>query len=122
MSDPRTAIVIPAGVSPEAVEALRKANPDVFLVVSGAEPAAAEPKANRHVWLTVISIVRGLLAAGKTAAIFSGPAAFLAPIAAGVLNTGLDRAEQALTGAPEVEDWTLSRIADARAAVKDPIS
>ena len=125
MSDPRTAIVIPAGVSPEAVEALRKANPDVFLVVSGAEPAAAtapEPKAHRQTWLTVISILRGLIGIGKTAAVFTGPAAWLAPIAADALNAGLDRTEQAILGNPEVEDWTISRIAAARAAVKDPIS
>ena len=123
MSEPRSALVIPAGVPPEAVEKLSAANPDVFLVVSGAEPAAPtapEPKAHRHVWLTVISVLKGLLAVGKTAAVFTGPAAWLAPIAAGALNTGLDKAEQAILGNPEVEDWPLSRIADARAAVKDP--
>ena len=125
MSEPRAAIVVPAGVSAEAVEKLRAANPDLFLVVSDAEPAAPgapEPTANRHVWLTVISIVRGLLAAGKTTALFTGPAAPFAAMAAGALNMGLNSAEQAILGNPEVEDWPLSRIAAARAAVKDPTS
>lgn len=125
MSEPRAAVVIPAGVPAEITEKLRAANPDVFLVISGAEPAAAgapEPKANRHVWLTVISVLRGLLDAGKTSAIFAGPAGWLATIAAGALNTGLNSAEQAILGNPEVEDWPLSRIAAARAAVKDPLS
>ena len=119
MSEPRAAIVIPAGVPPEAVEALRQANPDVFLVVSGAAPAPAAP-AHRNTWLTVIAVVKGLLAVGKTSAIFTGPAAPFALLAAGAINMGLDRAEQAILGNPEVEDWTLERIAAARAAVKDP--
>ena len=120
MSEPRAAIVVPAGVPADAVEKLRAANPDVFLIVSGAEPAAAEPKAHRQTWLTVISILRGLIGMGKTTALFTGPAAPFAAMAAGALNMGLDRAEQALLGNPEVEDWTLSRIAAAKAAVKDP--
>ena len=118
-----TALVIPAGVPPEATEAIKAANPGLFLVVSGAAPAQAgapEPKAHRQTWLTVISILRGLIGIGKTAAVFTGPAAWLAPIAADALNAGLDRTEQAILGNPEVEDWTVSRIAAARAAVKDP--
>ena len=117
MSDSRPALVIPGSVSPEYSTAIQKANPGVFLVLAQGEIPAAEPSANRHVWLTVISIVRGLLSAGKVAGIFTGP---LIPIAATVAGMGLDRAEQALLDAPEVEDWTPTKIAAARAAVKDP--
>ncbi|HRI09219.1 MAG TPA: hypothetical protein PKW35_15460 [Nannocystaceae bacterium] len=125
MGKPRVALVIPAGVPADVVEKLRVANADVFLVVSGAEPGAPtapELKAYRQTWLTVISILRGLIGIGKTAAVFTGPAAWLAPIAADALNAGLDRTEQAILGNPEVEDWTISRIAAARAAVEDPSS
>lgn len=111
------AIVIPAGVPADAIEKLKAANPGLFLVVAQGEVPAEQPKANRHTWLTVISVLKGLVAAGKTAGIFTGP---LIPIAASVLGLGLDRAEQAISGAPEVEDWTIDRIAAERAAVKDP--
>ena len=113
------AIVIPAGIPAEAIEKIRAANPGLFLVVAQGEVPAEQPKANRHTWLTVISVLKGLVAAGKTAGIFTGP---LIPIAASVLGLGLDRAEQAISGAPEVEDWTIDRIAAAMAAVKDPQS
>lgn len=113
------AIVIPAGVTSDVVEKLKAANPGLFLVVAQGEVPTEQPTANRHTWLTVISVVKGLLAAGKTAGIFTGP---LIPIAASVVGIGLDRAEQAISGAPEVEDWTIDRIAAARAAVEDPIS
>ena len=112
-----TALVIPQGIPAEAVEKIRAANPGVFLVVAQGEVPAEKPTANRHTWLTVISVLKGLVAAGKTAGIFTGP---LIPIAASVVGLGLDRAEQAISGAPEVEDWTIDRIAAARAAVKDP--
>ena len=111
------AIVIPAGIPAEAIEKIRAANPGLFLVVAQGEVPAEQPKANRHTWLTVISVLKGLVAAGKTAGIFTGP---LIPIAASVLGLGLDRAEQAISGAPEVEDWTIHRIAAERAAVQDP--
>ena len=111
------ALVLPPRLDAADVDALRTANPGVFLVVAQGEIPAEAPKANRHTWLTVISVLKGLLAAGKTAGIFTGP---LIPIAASVLGLGLDRAEQAISGAPEVEDWTIDRIAAARAAVKDP--
>ncbi len=112
-----SAIVLPPRLDAADVEALRQANHGVFLVVAQGEIPAEQPTANRHTWLTVISVLKGLLAAGKTAGIFTGP---LIPIAASVLGLGLDRAEQAISGAPEVEDWTIERIAAARAAVKDP--
>lgn len=114
---PRPALVLPARLDAADREALVAANPGVFLIVAQGEIPAAPPKANRHVWLTVISILRGLLAAGKTAGILTGP---LIPIAATALGVGLDHAEQAILGAPEVEDWTAERIAAKRAAVLDP--
>lgn len=113
------ALVIPSRLDAADVDALKLANPGAFLVVAQGEVPTAEPTANRHVWLTVISVVRGLLDAGKVAGIFTGP---LIPVAATVLGMGLDRAEQAINAAPEVEDWTPTRIAAARAAVKDPQS
>jgi len=61
--------------------------------------------------------LRGLLAAGKLAGIFTGP---LIPIAATVVGLGLDEAEKAILDTPEVEDWTIERIAAKRAAVKEP--
>lgn len=112
-----TPLVIPPDIPPEVVERLKAANPGLFLVVAQGEVPADKPSANRHTWLTVISVLKGLVAAGKTAGIFTGP---LIPIAASVLGLGLDRAEQAISGAPEVEDWTIDRIAAERAAVKDP--
>ena len=110
-------LVIPSRLDAADVDALKLANPTAFLVVAQGEVPTEEPKANRHVWLTVISVVRGLLDAGKFAGIFTGP---LIPVAATVLGMGLDRAEQAINEAPEVEDWTPTKIAAARAAVKDP--
>lgn len=117
MSEPRSVLVLPQRLDAADVDALKAANPAAFLVVAQGEIPTEEPTANRHVWLTVISVVRGLLAAGKVAGIFTGP---LIPVAATVLGMGLDEAEQAITAAPEVEDWTSTRIAAARAAVKDP--
>jgi hypothetical protein len=117
MSEPRSVLVLPPRLDTADVDALKAANPGAFLVVAQGEIPTEEPKANRHVWLTVISVVRGLLSAGKVAGIFTGP---LIPVAATVLGMGLDRAEQALTDAPEIEDWTPTKIAAARAAVKDP--
>lgn len=114
---PRPYLVVPQRLDAEDVAAMKAANPGVFLVVAQGEVPVTEPKANRHVWLTVISVVRGLLSAGKAAGIFAGP---LIPVAATVLGMGLDRAEQAILKAPEVEDWTPTRIAAARAAVKEP--
>ncbi|MFA6031113.1 MAG: hypothetical protein WC969_14755 [Elusimicrobiota bacterium] len=111
------ALVIPSRLDEADVTALKAANPQAFLVVAQGEIPTEEPSANRHVWLTVISVVRGLLAAGKFAGIFTGP---LIPVAATVLGMGLDRAEQAILAAPEIEDWTPTRIAEARAAVLDP--
>ena len=112
-----SALVIPPRLDGEDLAALKAANPGVFLVVAQGEIPAEEPKANRHTWLTVIAVLKGLLAAGKTAGIFTGP---LIPIAATALGLGLDHAEKAILGAPEVEDWTPARIAAARAAVEDP--
>ena len=114
-----TPLVIPSRLDVADVDALKLANPDAFLVIAQGEVPAEPPKANKHVWLTVISILRGLLAAGKTAGILTGP---LIPIAATALGVGLDHAEQAILGAPEVEDWTAERIAAKRAAVLDPQS
>ncbi|MDP2317468.1 MAG: hypothetical protein Q8P41_31580 [Pseudomonadota bacterium] len=111
------ALVIPTRLDEADVAAVKLANPTAFLVVAQGDIPTEEPSANRHVWLTVISVVRGLLAAGKVAGIFTGP---LIPVAATVLGMGLDEAEQAILKAPEVEDWTPTRIAAARAAVKDP--
>lgn len=116
MSNPAP-IVLPARLDDADRAALVAANPGAFLVVAQGEIPAEPPKANRHTWLTVIQIVRGLLAAGKVAGIFTGP---LIPIAASVVGLGLDRAEQAILGSPEVEDWTIERIEAARAAVLDP--
>ena len=113
------ALVIPSRLDAADVDALKLANPTAFLVVAQGEVPTTEPTANKHVWLTVISVVRGLLDAGKLAGIFTGP---LIPVAATVLGIGLDEAEQAINEAPGVEDWTPTRIAAARAAVKDPQS
>ena len=110
-------LVIPPRLDAADREAIVAANPGVFLVLAQGEIPAAEPTANRHTWLTVIAVLKGLIGAGKTAGIFTGP---LIPIAATALGLGLDHAEQAILGAPEVEDWTPSRIAAARAAVLDP--
>lgn len=117
MSEPRAALVIPQRLDADDLAALKAANPGVFLVVAQGDVPAEEPKANRHTWLTVISVLKGLLAAGKTTGIFTGP---LIPIAATALGVGLDHAEKAILDAPEVEDWTPARIAAARAAVLDP--
>lgn len=119
MSDPRASLVLPSRLDDADRAALTAANPGVFLVVAQGEIPAEEPKLNRHTWLTIISIVRGLLSAGKVAGIFTGP---LIPAAAYVVGIGLDRAEQAILGSPEVEDWTPTRIAEARAAVLDPLT
>ena len=119
-ASPRPALVLPPRLDADDVAAVKLANPGVFLVVAEGDIPAEPPKAtDRHVWLTVISVVRGLLAAGKTAGIFTGP---LIPIAATVVGLGLDEAEKAILNTPEVEDWTIERIAAARAAVKDPQS
>ena len=111
------ALVLPPRLDADDVAAVKLANPGVFLVVAEGDIPAEPPKANRHVWLTVISVVRGLLAAGKLAGIFTGP---LIPIAATVVGLGLDEAEKAILDTPEVEDWTIERIAAKRAAVKEP--
>lgn len=111
------ALVIPSRLDAADVDALKLANPGAFLIVAQGEVPAEEPKANRHTWLTVIAVLKGLLGAGKAAGIFTGP---LIPIAATALGLGLDHAEKAILGAPEVEDWTPERIAAARAAVEDP--
>jgi len=110
-------LVLPQRLDAADREALAAANPGVFLVIAQGEIPAEPPKANRHTWLTVISIVKGLLAAGRVAGIFTGP---LIPIAATVVGLGLDYAEKAILDAPEVEDWTIERIEAARAAVKEP--
>ena len=117
MTAPKTALVVPERLDAADRDALQTANPGVFLVLAQGEIPTEEPKANRHTWLTVISVVRGLLDAGKLAGIFTGP---LIPVAATVLGMGLDEAEQAINEAPEVEDWTPTRIAAARAAVLEP--
>lgn len=117
MSAPHSVLVLPPRLDEADRAAITAANPGAFLVVAQGEIPAEEPKANRHTWLTVISILKGLLGAGKVAGIFTGP---LIPIAASVLGTGLDYAEKAILGSPEIEDWTPSRIAEARAAVLDP--
>ena len=111
------ALVIPPRLDEADLAAIRAANPAVFLVVAQGEIPTEQPTAHRHTWLTVISVLKGLLAAGKTAGIFTGP---LIPIAATALGVGLDHAEEAILGAPEVENWTPARIAAARAAVLDP--
>ena len=111
-------LVIPQRLDADDLTALKAANPGVFLVVAQGEvPAEPQKAANRHTWLTVISVLRGLLAAGKVAGIFTGP---LIPIAATALGVGLDHAEKAILDAPEIEDWTPDRIAAKRAAVLDP--
>ena len=117
MTAPKTALIVPERLDAADREALTAANPGVFLIIAQGEIPAEPPKAPRHVWLTVISIVRGLLAAGKVAGIFTGP---LIPIAATALGVGLDHAERAILDAPEVEDWTAERIAAKRAAVMEP--
>lgn len=117
MSEPRTHLIVPPRLDADDLAAVKEANPGVFLVVAQGEIPAEPPKANRHVWLTVISILRGLIAAGKTAGILTGP---LIPIAATALGVGLDHAERAILDAPEVEDWTPERIAAKRAAILDP--
>ena len=114
---PRPALVIPQRLDADDLTALKAANPGVFLVVAQGEVPTEPPKANRHTWLTAISVLRGLLAAGKVAGIFTGP---LIPIAATALGVGLDHAERAILDAPEIEDWTPERIAAKRAAVADP--
>ncbi len=119
MSAPKVALVVPPTVEPADAEAIRAANPGVFLVLAQTEVPAEEPKANRNTWLTVINVVKTLWSVGKTAAIFSGP---LGILAAAAVNTGINEAEQAILGAPEVEDWPLSRIAAAKAAVAVPLT
>ena len=117
MTAPRTALIVPERLDAADREALSTANPGVFLVLTQGEIPTGEPEANRNTWLTVINVVKTLWSVGKTAAIFSGP---LGVLAAGAINMGLHEAEQAITAAPEVEDWTPTKIAAARAAVKDP--
>lgn len=117
MTAPRTALIVPERLDAADREALTTANPGVFLVMTQGEIPVEEPKANRNTWLTVINVVKTLWSVGKTAAIFSGP---LGVLAAAAVNTGINEAEQAILKTPEVEDWTPTRIAEARAAVKDP--
>lgn len=119
MTAPKTALVVPERLDAADRDALQTANPGVFLVLAQGEIPTEEPKANRHTWLTVINVVKTLWSVGKTAAIFAGP---LGVLAAAAVNAGIDEAEQAILKTPEVEDWTPTRIAAARAAVKDPQS
>lgn len=119
MTSPRTALLVPDRLDAADREALQAANPGLFLVLAQGEIPTEEPKANRNTWLTVINVVKTLWSVGKTAAIFSGP---LGILAAGAVNMGLNEAEQAILGSPEVEDWPLSRIAAAKAAVKVPLT
>lgn len=117
MSEIKAAIVVPERLDAADREAIVAANPGIFLVLAQGEiPATPEPQ-KKSGWLMLIRVLKGLLAYGKTAAIFSGP---LAVGAAGLLNMGLDEAEDALSGAPETEDWPLERIRAAKAAVLDP--
>lgn len=119
MTAPRTAILIPEVLDAGDRTALQAANPGLFLVLAQGEIPTEEPKANRHTWLTVLNVVKTLWSVGKTAAIFAGP---LGVLAAAVVNTGIDEAEQAILQTPEVEDWTPTRIAEAKAAVKVPLT
>jgi hypothetical protein len=117
MTAPKTALLVPERLDAADREALTAANPGVFLVMAQGPIPTEEPKANRHTWLTVINVVKTIWSVGKTAAIFSGP---LGILAAAVVNEGIEEAEQAILQAPEVEDWTPTRIAEAKAAVKGP--
>jgi len=114
---PKTALLVPERLDAADREALTAANPGVLLVMTQGEIPTEEPKANRHTWLTVINVVKTLWTFGKTAAIFSGP---LGMLAASAVNMGLESAEQAILKTPEIEDWTPTKIAAARAAVLDP--
>ncbi len=117
MTAPKTALIVPERLDAADREALTAANPGVLLVMTQGEIPTEEPKANRHQWLTVINVVKTLWSVGKTAAIFSGP---LGVLAAAVVNEGIEEAEQAILKTPEIEDWTPTKIAAARAAVLDP--
>ena len=117
MTAPRSALVIPERLDAADREALKAANPQAFLVFAQGDITPAPEPQKKAGWLVLVKVLKGLLAAGKTAAIFTAP---LAAGAAGLLEMGLDEAEQALAGAPETEDWPIERIRAARAAVADP--
>lgn len=117
MSAPRSALVIPERLDAADREALKAANPNTFLIFAQGEvPPAPEPQ-KKAGWLMLIRVLNGLLSVGKTTAILASP---LAAGAAALVEMGLDEAEQALSGAPETEDWPIERIRAARAAVLDP--
>ena len=117
MTAPRTVLVLPERLDAADREALQAANPKAFLILAQGEiPAEPQPQ-KKAGWLMLVRVLKGLISYGKSAAIFAGP---LAVGAAGLVEMGLDEAEQALSGAPETEDWTLDRIRAARAAVADP--
>ena len=109
------AIRIPAGVtlSPEALDALKAANPGATLFVftqgsggAGQMGAAAEAAPHREAVSTTVALIKGALHVGAS---FVVP-----PVVSGLVNAildaGVEAVDRLITGHPQVERWPLANI------------